>query len=70
MLKYIVLINPFSYGVDLMKHVVPSATSDFSIMTDVMVVTGFSIMAISLACWRFSRESVHEPLFHRVTGKK
>lgn len=69
-LKWIVLINPFSYGVDLMKHAVPAANSDFSIMTDVAVLLVFSVVAIMLACWRFSRESVHEPLFHRVTGKK
>jgi ABC-2 type transport system permease protein len=70
LLKYIVLINPFSYGVDLMKHAVPSANSDFSIITDIAVLLLFSIIAIVLACWRFSKESVHEPLFHRVTGKK
>ncbi len=69
-LKYIVLINPFSYGVDLMKHAVPGSHSDFSIMTDVSVLFAFSLIAISLACWRFSKESVHEPLFHRVTGGK
>lgn len=68
-LKYIVLINPFSYGVDLMKHAVPAANSDFSIVTDITVLVSFSVVAIVLACWRFSRESVHEPLFHRVTKK-
>ncbi|MED5509945.1 MAG: ABC transporter permease [Pseudomonadota bacterium] len=70
LLKYVVLINPFSYGVDLMKHAVPAAESDFSILTDIGVLAGFSVLAIVIACWRFSRESVHEPLFHRVTGKK
>ena len=69
-LKYIVLINPFSYGVDLMKHVVPGSQTDFSVMTDVLVLLTFSVLAILLACWRFSKESVHEPLFHRVTGGK
>jgi ABC-2 type transport system permease protein len=68
-LKVIVLINPFSYGVDLMKHAVPAATSDFSIVTDIAVLLGFSLVAITVACWRFSRESVHEPLFHRVSKK-
>jgi ABC-2 type transport system permease protein len=69
-LKLVVLINPFSYGVDLMKHVVPGASHDFSMFTDIAVLAGFSVVAIFIACWRFSRESVHEPLFHRVTGKK
>ncbi len=68
-LKYIVLINPFSYGVDLMKHAVPAADSDFSIVTDIAVLTVFSVVAMAIACWRFSRESVHEPLFHRATKK-
>lgn len=69
LLKYIVLINPFSYGVDLMKHAVPSATSDFSVITDITVLLTFSAGAIVIACWRFSRESVHEPLFHRASKK-
>ncbi|HDZ16296.1 MAG TPA: ABC transporter [Methylophaga aminisulfidivorans] len=69
-LKYIVLVNPFSYGVDLMKHVVPNSNTDFSIITDITVLVLFSAFAIGIACWRFSRESVHEPLFHRISGKK
>lgn len=68
-LRYIVLINPFSYGVDLLKHAVPTAQSDFSIWTDIAVLIVFSVVAILIACWRFSRESVHEPLFHRVTKR-
>lgn len=70
LLRYVVLVNPFSYGVDLMKHAVPGVASDFSIITDVAVLLGFSIAAVVVACWRFSRESVHEPLFHRVTTKR
>ncbi|MDO7710636.1 MAG: ABC transporter permease [Pseudomonadota bacterium] len=66
-LHYIVLVNPFSYGVDLLKHAVPSVATDFSVMTDITVLLGFSAVAIAIACWQFSRESVHEPLFHRAT---
>ena len=68
-LRYIVVINPFSYGVDLLKHAVPNVPTDFSVMTDVAVLVGFSTIAIIIACWQFSRESVHEPLFHRVTKR-
>jgi ABC-2 type transport system permease protein len=68
-LHYVVLINPFSYGVDLLKHAVPNVATDFSIITDIAVLVGFSTVAIAIACWRFSRESVHEPLFHRVTKR-
>jgi ABC-2 type transport system permease protein len=68
-LHAVVQINPFSYGVDLLKHAVPGVHTDFSVMTDVLVLLGFSTVAVLIACWRFSRESVHEPLFHRVTRK-
>ncbi len=68
LLRYVVLINPFSYGVDLLKHSIPGSQTDFSIITDLSVLIGFTIAAILIACWRFSRESVHEPLFRG--GKK
>lgn len=66
-LRYIVLANPFSYGVDLLKHAVPNVATDFSVMTDILVLIGFTVLAILVACWQFSRESVHQPLFHRGT---
>jgi len=66
-LHYIVVINPFSYGVDLLKHAVPNVATDFSIMTDITVLIGFSVAAIFIACWQFSRESVHAPLFQRMS---
>ena len=69
-LRYVVLVNPFSYGVDLLKHAVPTISSDFSVATDITVLVAFSVIGIIIACWRFSRESVHEPLFHRVTSKR
>lgn len=68
LLRYVVLVNPFSYGVDLLKHSIPGSQTDFSIVTDLTVLIGFTIAAILIACWRFSRESVHEPLFRG--GKK
>ncbi|NQY26032.1 MAG: ABC transporter permease [Piscirickettsiaceae bacterium] len=68
-LGYLVTINPFSYGVDLLKHAVPGVDTDFSIMTDVTVLIGFTTAAVIIACWQFSRESVHEPLFHRASKR-
>lgn len=68
LLRYVVLVNPFSYGVDLLKHSIPGSQTDFSIVTDLSVLIGFTIASILIACWRFSRESVHEPLFRG--GKK
>ncbi|PCJ93543.1 MAG: ABC transporter [Porticoccaceae bacterium] len=68
-LRYAVLANPFSYGVDLLKHSVPNVDTDFTVMTDILVLTTFSFIAIATACWRFSCPSAHEPLFHRITKK-
>ncbi len=68
-LRYVVLVNPFSYGVDLLKHAVPNVNTDFSILTDIAVLICFSVAAILIACWQFSRESVHEPLFHRAAKR-
>ncbi len=68
-LRYIVLVNPFSYGVDLLKHAVPGVNTDFSLAMDMGVVISFTGIAIFIACWQFSRESVHEPLFHRTITK-
>lgn len=68
-LRYVVLVNPFSYGVDLLKHAVPNVSTDFSLLTDIVVLLVFSCIAILISCWQFSRESVHEPLFHRATKR-
>ncbi len=69
-LRYIVLVNPFSYGVDLMKHAVPNVSTDFSVFTSIAVLLSFSVIAILITCWQFSRESVHAPLFHRMNAKR
>lgn len=68
-LRYVVLVNPFSYGVDLLKHAAPNVPTDFSVLVDIIVLISFTVIAILVACWQFSRESVHVPLFHRL-GKK
>jgi len=69
-LLYVVLINPFSYCVDLLKHAAPSVDTDYSLVTNICVLTGFSVVAIVIACWRLSRESAHEPVFHRISRSK
>lgn len=68
-LRYVVLVNPFSYGVDLLKHSVPNVDTDFTVFTNIAVLATFSVIAITIACWRFSCASVHEPLFYRATEK-
>jgi ABC-2 type transport system permease protein len=74
-LKVVALINPYTYGVDLLKHavlgVLPSGMgADFAISTDVAVLAGFTAAALLVASWRFSRESAYEPMIRILTGKR
>ena len=74
-LKMVALINPYTYGVDLLKHALLHApasgmTADASATTDLLVLAGFSAAALLIACWRFSRESAYEPMIHILTGKR
>jgi ABC-2 type transport system permease protein len=72
-LKVVALANPYTYGVDLLKHAFgasqPGFGADFGIGLDLAVLAGFTAAALAVASWRFSRESAHEPLIHRLTGK-
>ncbi len=72
-LKVIASVNPFSYGVDLIKHAtmlkLPAPFgSDFRAGTDLAVLAGFTALAVLVACVRFSRESVLEPLARLLSG--
>jgi ABC-2 type transport system permease protein len=74
-LKSIALLNPYTYGVDLLKHATATTASasmgaDFLVMVDVLVLSGFSVAALAVASWRFSRESAYEPMIHVLTGKR
>ena len=74
-LKAVALVNPYTYGVDLLKHavlgVLPSGMgADFAISTDIAVLAGFTIAALLIASWRFSRESAYEPMIRILTGKR
>ena len=72
-LRWIATINPYTYGVDLLKHAT-SATNmiaaDFSRLTDIVVLIGFTLAAVALSSWRFSRETAYEPMIHVLTGKR
>ena len=73
-LKAVALANPYTYGVDLLKHAFGNALpagfgADFGVGRDLLVLAAFTIAALAIASWRFSRESAHEPLIHRLTGK-
>lgn len=70
-LRILAHINPFTYGVDLLKQamLLPGATAfggpDFSVALDLAVLAGFSVLACAIACVRFSREAACEPLVHK-----
>jgi ABC-2 type transport system permease protein len=74
-LKAVALANPYTYGVDLLKHAVlgmlPSGMgADFATSTDLAVLTAFTGAALLIASWRFSRESAYEPMIRILTGKR
>lgn len=70
-LKRVSSANPFTYGVDFLKHAIlgGSATADFSLVTDIAVLMGFSMIALAVASWRFSRESAYEPMIRLLTRR-
>jgi ABC-2 type transport system permease protein len=69
-------INPFTYGVDLIKHAVAahpldvSANADFTVAWDFAILAAFTCCATAIASWRFSQESAYEPMINRLTGKR
>jgi ABC-2 type transport system permease protein len=72
-LRWVATINPYTYGVDLLKHATSNAgliATDFSRWTDIAVLIGFTLTAIAISSWRFSRETAYEPLIHVLTGKR
>ncbi len=76
MLRYAALANPFTYGVDLLKHaMLPGVEralgiADFSAAADFGVLAAFTAAAVAIASWRFSQESAYEPMINRLTGKR
>lgn len=61
-LQVVAMANPFTYGVDLLKHALLAGTAapfpaDFTVGIDLAVATGFAVMASAVACLRFSREA-------------
>ncbi len=73
LLRWIALANPYTYGVDLLKHAALPAGrmgADFAVSTDLAVLAGFTLAALLAASWRFSRESAYEPMIHVLAGKR
>lgn len=64
-LKAVAVANPFSYGVDLLKHALQPAmadvsgfSADFTVAHSLAALLASSVLALSLACARFSRPQV------------
>ena len=72
MLKRVASVNPYTYGVDFLKHAILPATAstDFGIGLDLAVMAGFSILALAVASWRFSQESAYEPMIRILAARR
>jgi ABC-2 type transport system permease protein len=71
-LKAVAMANPYTYGVDLLKHAMlggmgGSFGAEFAAGTDVAVLAGFTVAALVLACARFSGESAFQPVLRQIT---
>jgi ABC-2 type transport system permease protein len=64
-------LNPFSYGVDLLKHALlpGTAAADFAPALALAVLAAATVVSTAIASWRFSRESTYEPMIHAITGR-
>ena len=74
-LKAAALLNPFTYSVDLLKHAMLAnpawgSASELHAGVDVLVSAAFTLLAVLVAGWRFSREQAHEPFIHTLLGKR
>ncbi|HKZ73003.1 MAG TPA: ABC transporter permease [Steroidobacteraceae bacterium] len=66
-LQMVASLNPYTYGVDLLKHArvagpAVAFSPDFSVGVDLAVLIAFSAAALAVASLRFSRDAAHEPL--------
>jgi ABC-2 type transport system permease protein len=71
-LQWAATLNPYTYGVDLLKHATIASGemgADFALGLDFGVLAGFTLLAVIAASWRFSQESAYEPMIHVLTGK-
>jgi ABC-2 type transport system permease protein len=71
-LKQVAKLNPYTYGVDFLKHaILPASTvHDFSVTLDVVVLIAFSLAALAVASWRFSQEQTYEPMIQVLASKR
>ena len=53
-------LNPYTYGVDLLKHALLAGRTgaDFSVASDLAVLAAATVASAAVASWRFSREAL------------
>ena len=71
-LHWVATANPFTYGVDLIKHSlhIEYVSADFPLYVDILMLSTFSILAIAFASWKFSQETTLSTLINKLTGGK
>ena len=69
-LRVAAMVNPHTYGVDLLKHALVESAADFSVITDMTAALGFTAAAVAIACLRFSRDDAFDPLIHALRGRR
>jgi ABC-2 type transport system permease protein len=73
-LRVAALANPFTYAVDILKHATLASSEagfgrpEFALALDWAVVGAFTLVALTVACLRFSRDAACEPLVHPHAG--
>lgn len=70
-LYWAAVLNPYTYGVDLLKHaLLPAAAgAEFGAAHDLAVLAGATAAAALVASWRFSREAAYEPIIHSAATR-
>ena len=76
-LKFLTLINPFSYGVDMLRHASHLTmtgqeifTPGFTVQQDLLVLIGYGAGTLSIACLLFSRQHLFERFAARLSGER
>jgi ABC-2 type transport system permease protein len=74
-LAWVAAANPFSYGVDLLKHAmiagIPAPFGpDFDVAMNIAVLLAFTAAATAVAAYRFSRGAVLEAVAGLAAGPR
>ncbi|KYP12844.1 MAG: hypothetical protein A0129_00450 [Limnobacter sp. CACIAM 66H1] len=59
--RWVALLNPFSYCVDLLRHAF-SSHAEFGLMFATLVLIGATVIMLSVATWKFSQSGAAVPL--------